>query len=171
MSIYSPRNSPGQNNGVGSCSLFQGIFPTQGSNPGLPYCRLILYQLSHQGSPTILEWVTYAFSRGSSWPRNWTEVSCIEADSLPAELPGKNFRNKQSRSRYIWMIFPKLRSLWNKDIKPEDYFVDLLFNVRFPYDSRVLQILKLWIGSLTLIFLSRPYYQYLCFPWSCSSIL
>ena len=49
--IYSPWNSPGQNTGVGSLSLLQGIFPTQGSNPGLLYCRRILYQLSHQGSP------------------------------------------------------------------------------------------------------------------------
>ena len=48
---YSPWNSPGQNSGVGSLSLFQGIFPTQGSNPGLLHCRLILYQLSHKGSP------------------------------------------------------------------------------------------------------------------------
>ena len=49
--LYSPRNSPVQNTGVGSLSLLQGIFPTQGSNPGLPNCRQILYQLSHQGSP------------------------------------------------------------------------------------------------------------------------
>ena len=48
---YSPWNSPGWNTGVGSHSLFQGIFPTQGSNPGLPQCRQILYQLSHQESP------------------------------------------------------------------------------------------------------------------------
>ena len=47
-------NSPGQNPGVGSHSLLQGIFPTQGSNPGLPHCRWIVYQLSHQGSPTAL---------------------------------------------------------------------------------------------------------------------
>ena len=40
-------NSPGQNSGVGSCFLLQGIFPTQGSNPGLPHCRQVLYQLSH----------------------------------------------------------------------------------------------------------------------------
>ena len=46
----SPWDSPGQNTGVGSLSLLQGIFPTQGSNPGLPHCRQILYQLSHQGS-------------------------------------------------------------------------------------------------------------------------
>ena len=49
--LYSPWNSSGQNTGVGSCSLFQGIFPTQGLNPGLPHCRGILYQLSHPGSP------------------------------------------------------------------------------------------------------------------------
>ena len=54
-----------------------GIFPTQGSNPGLPHCRWILYHLSHQGSPRILEWVAYPFSTGSSWPGNQTRVSCI----------------------------------------------------------------------------------------------
>ena len=48
---YSPWNSLGQNTGVGSLSLLQGIFPTQGSSPGLPHCRQILYQLSHKGSP------------------------------------------------------------------------------------------------------------------------
>ena len=66
-----------QNTEVGSLSLLQGIFPTQGLNPGFPHCRWILYQLSHQGSPRILEWVTYPFSRGSSWPGNRTGVSCI----------------------------------------------------------------------------------------------
>ena len=40
-----------------SCSLFQGIFPTQRSNPGLPHCRQILYHLSHQRSPRKLKWV------------------------------------------------------------------------------------------------------------------
>jgi len=75
--LYSPWNSPGQNTGVGSLSLLQGIFPTQGLNPSLPHCRQILYQLSHKGSPRILEWIAYLFSSGSSWPRNWTGVSCI----------------------------------------------------------------------------------------------
>ena len=75
--LYSPWNSPGQNTGVGNLSLLQGIFPTQRSNPGLPHCRQILYQLSHKGSPRILELVAYPFSSGSSWPRNWTRVSCI----------------------------------------------------------------------------------------------
>ena len=75
--LYSSWNSPGQNTRVGSLSLLQGIFPTQGSNPGLLHCRQILYQLSHQGSPTILQWVAYPFSRGSSRPGNRTGVSCI----------------------------------------------------------------------------------------------
>ena len=56
-------------------SLLQGIFPSQGLNPGLPHCRRILYQLSHKGSPEILEWVACPFSSGSSRPRNRTGVS------------------------------------------------------------------------------------------------
>ena len=55
--LYNSWNSPGQDTGVGSLSFLQGIFPTQESNPGLPHCRWILYQLSHQGSPRILEWI------------------------------------------------------------------------------------------------------------------
>ena len=80
--LGSPWNSPGQNTGVGSLSLLQGIFPTQGLNPGLLHCGQILYQLSHKGSPRILEWVAYPFSSRSSWPRNWTGVSCIAARSF-----------------------------------------------------------------------------------------
>ena len=64
--LCKPWNSPGQNTGVGNLSLLKRIFPTQGSNPSLPPCRWILYCLSHQGSPRILEWVAYPFSRGSS---------------------------------------------------------------------------------------------------------
>ena len=89
--LHSPWNSSGQNTGVGSLSLLQGIFPTQGSNPGLPHCRWILYYLSHKGSPRILQWVAYSFSSSSSseysglisftidWfdPRDPTQVSRI----------------------------------------------------------------------------------------------
>ena len=48
--LYSLWDFPGQNTGVVSCFFLQGIFPIQGLNPGLPHCRQILYQLSHQGS-------------------------------------------------------------------------------------------------------------------------
>ena len=71
-------DSPGKNT---DWSVFpcppQGIFPTQWLNPGLSHCPQILYQLSNQGSPRILEWVAYPFSRGYSQPRNQTGVSCI----------------------------------------------------------------------------------------------
>ena len=49
--LYCPWNSPGKNTGVGSLSLLQGVFPTQGLNPRLLHCRRILDQLSHKGSP------------------------------------------------------------------------------------------------------------------------
>ena len=75
--LYSPWNSPDQNLGVGSLSHLQGIFPTQGSNPGLLHYRRILYQLSHKESPRRLGWVAYPFSRRSSLHRNQTGVSCI----------------------------------------------------------------------------------------------
>ena len=82
LTVYDPMNrgtwnSPGQNTGVGSLSLLRGIVPTQGSNQGLPYCRQIIYQLSHKGSPRILEGVAYPFSSGSSQPSNQTGVSSI----------------------------------------------------------------------------------------------
>ena len=54
-----------------------GDLANPGSNPHLPHYRQILFHLSRQGSPRILEWVAYPFSSGSSWPRNWTGVSCL----------------------------------------------------------------------------------------------
>ena len=74
--LYSPWDSPGQNTGAGSHFLLQRIFLTQRSNPNLPHSRRIFYQLSHQGSPRILERVAYPFSIGSSQPRYQTGVSC-----------------------------------------------------------------------------------------------
>ena len=53
------------------------IFPTQESNPRLLHCKWILYCLSHQESPRILEWVPFPLSRGTSQPRNQPGVSCI----------------------------------------------------------------------------------------------
>ena len=92
--LYNSWNSPGQNTRVCSCSLLQGIFPTQRSNPGLPHCRRILYQLGHQGSPRILEWVAYSFSRRSSWPRNWSGSSV---------LPGGFFTSWATKKALIYL--------------------------------------------------------------------
>ena len=82
-------NSPGKKTGVGCHAFLQGIFTTQGSNPGLSCIAgrfFLFYHLSHQGSPQILEWVAYPFSRGSSRPRNHTGVFCIAGGSPPEEL-------------------------------------------------------------------------------------
>ena len=90
--LYSPWNSPGQNTVVGSLSLLQGIFPTQGSNPGLLNCRQILYQLSHNGNPRILEWVAFPFSSpGIDLPNPGIEPGspALQVDSLLTELSGK----------------------------------------------------------------------------------
>jgi len=52
--LYSPWNSPGQNTGVGSLSLLQGIFPTQGLNPGLPHCKADYLPAEPQGKPKTI---------------------------------------------------------------------------------------------------------------------
>ena len=96
-----PWNSPGQNTGMGSCSLFQR------SNPGLPHCRRILYHLSHKGSPRILEWVVYPFSSRSSWPRNWSGVSCIAGGfftnwAIREALSQGQTTRKQLRQEYFF---------------------------------------------------------------------
>ena len=57
-----------------------------GLNPGILHCRWILYQLSHKGSPRILEWVAYPFSSGSSQPGIEPGSPALQADSLPTEL-------------------------------------------------------------------------------------
>ena len=93
--LYSPWNSPGQTTGMGSCSLLQGIFPTQRSTPGLPLCRRILYQLSHQGSLRILDWVAYPFSRGSSQLPNWIRVSCIAGG-----FSSKDFKHNSNKEKH-----------------------------------------------------------------------
>ena len=54
--LLCPWDSPGKNTGVGCYAFLQRVFPTQGSNPGLPYCRWILYHLSQQGSPLSALW-------------------------------------------------------------------------------------------------------------------
>ena len=83
---------------VGSLFLLRGIFPTQGSNPGLLHWRQILYQLSHQGSPRILEWVAMPFSRGSSWPRYQTQVFCTGGRFFTV------WATREAQFNYSWFI-------------------------------------------------------------------
>ena len=73
--LYRPWNSPGQNTGAGSLSLLQGVFPTQGSNPGFPHGRQILYQLSPReahfmysnGNPLQYSCLENLMDRGAWW--------------------------------------------------------------------------------------------------------
>ena len=83
-------DSPGKNTGVGSLSLLQGTFPTQGWKPGLPHCRQILYQLSHKGSPRILGVGSLSLLQGNL-PNPGIEPGspALQVDSLPTELSGK----------------------------------------------------------------------------------
>ena len=67
----------------------RGVFPTQGLDPGLPHCRWILYCLSHQGSPRILEYVAVPCPGDLPYPGIKPESPALQADSSPAELPGK----------------------------------------------------------------------------------
>ena len=93
--LLCPWNSSGQNIGVGCCSLLQGIFPTQRLNLELLHCGHILYYLSHQGSPRILEWIAYPFSSRSSRPSVRIGVSCIA---------GRFFTSSATREawRVVW---------------------------------------------------------------------
>ena len=105
--LYSPWNSPGQNTRVGSLSLLQGIFPTRGSNPGLPHCRQILYQLSHKGSPRTLEWVAYAISSDLPDPGlnqgllHCRQILCQLSYQGINQIKWKIHLNKEANEAYI----------------------------------------------------------------------
>ena len=80
-------NSPGKNIGVGSHSLLQGIFPTQGSNLGLLHYRWILYLLSHGGSPgAVFQCVSCSVMSDSLRPHGIWPARLL----CPWNSPGKN---------------------------------------------------------------------------------
>ena len=98
--IYSPWNSPGQNTGVGTLSLLHGIFPTQGSKPGLLHSGWILYQLSHKGSPSVVKPLTKNHTM-SVWLQN----------SLPKLLrrhppTALYFTEKKKKKTEVWTLSP-----------------------------------------------------------------
>ena len=95
-----------ENPGVSSLSLLQGTFPTQGSNPGLLHCKWLLYQLSHKGSPGILEWVAYPSPEDLPDPGIKPGSSALQADPLPAEPPGKPKNTAVGSLSLLQGIFP-----------------------------------------------------------------
>ena len=153
--LYSPWNSSGQNTGVSSLSLLQGIFPTQGSNPdvdflpaelpgksknsgvgslsllqriiltqemnwGLLHCRLILYQLSYQGSPithtcraldvpkwcvilSLVSWLSYFWlKKKSNIPTKSTFEDCERKGNINGKK--KNRRKRLKRKINRWFV-------------------------------------------------------------------
>ena len=105
--LLCPWDSPSKNTGVGHHNLLQGIFLTQGQNPGLPHCRRILYHLSHQRNQRVLEGVAYPFSSRSSQPRNRGSPA-LQVDFLPAELPGR----QQGMAGARGLLFSRNRKAW-----------------------------------------------------------
>ena len=97
--LLCPWDSPGKNTRGVVMPSSRGIFPIQGSNPGLLHCRWVLYRLSHQGNPGILERVAYPFSSGSSQPRNRTGVSCIAGGFFTSWATGKPLRRLWAESK------------------------------------------------------------------------
>ena len=112
------QDSPGKKTGVGCNALRQGIFPTQGSNPGLPNCRRALYHLSHQG---IIKQTTvdlHNFTAMHTWQINsihgiirqtfWlTEVTIILSLQCIARTKDKNFhtfKNSQKKKNTLKII-------------------------------------------------------------------
>ena len=74
---------------MGSLSLLQGIFSTQGYDPDLPHGRQMLYQLCHQGSSRLLDWVAISFPGDLPDPGIEQGSPALQEDSLPPEPPGK----------------------------------------------------------------------------------
>ena len=94
--LYSPWNAPGQNTGKGSHSLLQWIFPTQGSNPGLPHCSCILYQLSYQEiqrseacSLFFFFFLFFFYCSGFCHTLKWIShgFTCVPHPNPPSHLP------------------------------------------------------------------------------------
>ena len=105
--LYSPWNSPGQNTGMGRLSLLQGIFPTQGSNPGLLHWWQILYQLSHKGSPNIhnTEMIKCRKLMGIKVKRTTLEKgrSALVRNACPLQLKGRARQGAYSqKQRMPW---------------------------------------------------------------------
>ena len=88
---YSPRNSPGQNTGVVCHALLQGIFLTQGSNPGLPHCQADSLPAETLGKPKNTGVGSLCLSpRDVPDPGIEPGSPALQADSLPADLSGKH---------------------------------------------------------------------------------
>ena len=106
--LYSPWNSLGHNTGMGSLSLLQGIFPTQGLNPGLPHCRQILYHLSYHGGPYKQKTEAKTFTLVCFWLR-LTQSCPTPCDSMDYSLPGSSVRGTSQARTLSWVAISSSR--------------------------------------------------------------
>ena len=142
--LYSPWNSPGQNTGVGSHSLLQGIFPTQGLNQGLLHCRRILYQLSQE----------------VSW------LQCCESFSWTAKGLGHTYTcihsppNSLSLSNFVWLGSFNLLQIKNIGLTYlQNFFCLWILNIeekahKYHILSRE-KCREFWIHPIFLLLLSK----------------
>ena len=150
---------PGCNTGVCSLSLLWRIFSTQRLNPFLPHWRWILYQLSHKGSPRILEWITYPISSGSSSPRSWTGVSCI-ADRFCETWTIKKAEHWRIDAFKLWCWGRLLRVPWTagrsnqliiKEINAEYSLEGLILKLKHQYFGHLMGRVDLLEKTLILV--------------------
>ena len=133
-------DSPGKNAVLGCHALLQGIFPTHGLNPRFPHCGWILYRLSHQESPRILGWVAYPFSRGSSQPRNFYQLSY--QGSLDEKPTSQQQCLGLKQSRASCMYSENSPNIWKKFLHG---YMPLYINHIFSY--LLMQIMMFTLGT------------------------
>ena len=98
--LYSSWTSPDKNTGVGSLSLLQGVFPTQGSYPGLPRCGQILYQVSHKGSPPKVYFLSVS----------WDIYSLILPEARSSISVSLARNEDVSRATFLWRLQKRIYS-------------------------------------------------------------
>ena len=131
--IYSPLNSPGQNTEVGSHSLLQGICPTWGLDPGLPHCRWILYELSHQEAQEY--WGGEPIPSPGDRPNPGIELGspALQVDSFPAELPGEPWSAWNAYCEFL----RKEKVNYNKVVREKSKFRKEWWTRRLERDSKM----------------------------------
>ena len=151
--LYSSWNSPGQNTGVGSLSLLQGIFPTQGPNPGLPALQVDSLSAEPQGKPIQETWVwslgwedppggrhghphQYAHLENPHEQRSLVGYSpwgCKESDMTELLSTAQAICKKRELSSTVILFFrvkgnqcPKSHPLWISPLLPSHIYIFLL---------------------------------------------